>query len=124
MERLTLRQQKALTALLSSRTHKEAAHKAGISDRRLREYLQDPTFKREYQTRLDEILSDATKAAKNAMQPAVDTLREICEDKSRSDTARIMAARTILDAGLRMNHAVEIADRIAQLERCANVQDD
>ena len=114
---MTTRQKKALSALLTHSTHKEAARAVGLSDRQLRAYLQDPDFKMEYRKRLDMILDEATAAAKQAMTPAVSTLVEIATDKGKSDTVRIMAARSVLDAGLRMHDAVDVSDRLQALEK-------
>ena len=116
---MTTRQKKALTALLTHSTHKQAAQAAGISPRQLRGYLQDPDFKKEYRERLDMILEEATAAAKQAMTPAVCTLVEIATDRKKADTTRVLAARAILDAGLRMHDAVDVTARVQQLERDA-----
>ena len=116
-DKLTARQQKALAALLAYRTHKEAAAACGISDRRLREYLQIPAFKQEYRRRLDLILNEATAACKQAMTPALQTLFEIATDKDRSDSARIWAATSLLNYGLRLHDAVDVTARIEALER-------
>lgn len=116
---MTARQQKALTALLTHSTHREAAQSIGISDRQLRSYLKDPEFKREYRARLDLVLDEATTAAKRAMTPAVKTLVEIASDRKKADTTRVMAARAILDAGLRLNDAMDVSDRLTALEKYA-----
>ena len=118
---MTLRQKKALTALLTHSTHKQAAQACGISDRQLRTYLKDPAFKKAYRERLDMILDEATAAAKQAMTPAVSTLLEIATDKEKADTTRVLAARAILDAGLRMHDAVDVTARVQQLEQDAKV---
>ena len=116
---LTTKKQKALAALLSQPTHKQAAAVAGISERLLRDYLSDPEFKQEYRSRLDQILNEATQTAKRAMTPAVQTLVEICTDTKRSDTVRIAAARSIIDAGLRLHDAVEVSERLDNIEKQA-----
>lgn len=117
---LSTRQQKALAALLKYPTHKQAAAAAGISERRLRDYLADTEFKQEYRRRLDLILNESMSAAKQALVPAVQTLLEICKDQTRTDTARIAAARAIIDACLRLNDAADIAERLENLERIAD----
>ena len=117
---LSTRQQKALAALLKYPTHKQAAAAVGISERRLRDYLADAEFKQEYRRRLDLILNESMSAAKQALVPAVQTLLEICKDPNRTDTARIAAARAIIDACLRLNDAADVAERLESLERIAN----
>ena len=117
---LTTKQTRVLAALIKYPTHKQAAAAAGISERRLREYLQDDEFKQEYRRRLDLILNESMSAAKQALVPAVQTLLEICKDPNRTDTARIAAARAIIDACLRLNDAADVAERLESLERIAN----
>lgn len=117
---LTTKQIRVLAALIKYPTHKQAAAAAGISERRLREYLHDDEFKQEYRRQLDMILNEAMAAAKQALVPAVQTLLEICKDPNRTDTARIAAARAIIDACLRLNDAADVAERLETLERIAN----
>ena len=117
---LTTKQKKVLAALLKYPTHKQAAVAAGISERRLREYLQNEDFKQEYRHCLDMILNESMSAAKQALIPALSTLLDICKDEKRTDTARIAAARAIIDACLRLNDAADIAERLGNLERIAN----
>ena len=70
------------------------------------------------------ILDEATAAAKQAMTPAVSTLVEIATDRKKADTTRVLAARAILDAGLRMHDAVDVNDRLQTLEKYAEESND
>ena len=65
-------------------------------------------------------MNESMSAAKQALVPAVQTLLEICKDPNRTDTARIAAARAIIDACLRLNDAADVAERLETLERIAN----
>lgn len=113
---MTARQQKALAALLSTSSKAAAARAAGISDRTLRDYLADPTFRAEYEKAFKDMVEDATKQAKQSLSPALSTLREIVEDKGEDTQARISAARAILSNGIKLIETADILTRIKELE--------
>jgi len=110
---MTPKKDKALVALLTYPTQKAAANAAGISDDTLRRYLRDPDFQAEYRRARDNMISEATAGAQQALSPALSVLKEIVEDKNQSTTARIQAARALLEYGLRLT---EITDILRDLE--------
>ena len=110
---MTTRQTKAIAALVSEPTKKAAAEKAGISESTLRSYLADPDFQKAYKAAFADLVSDATKQAQRSLSPALKTLREIVEDAEETATARISAARSLLEYGLKLT---EINDILRDLE--------
>ena len=110
---MTPRQTKALQALLSSPTKKAAAEAAGISESTLRNYLADPAFAEAYKKALTGLVDDATRQAQQSLDPALTVLREIAEAPESAASAKISAARTLLEYGLRLT---EITDIIRELE--------
>lgn len=110
---MTTRQTKAIAALVSEPTKKAAAEKAGISESTLRSYLADPDFQRAYKEAFSDLVSDATKQAQRSLSPALKTLLEIVEDADETATARISAARSLLEYGLKLT---EINDILRDLE--------
>lgn len=111
---MTPTKERALQALLTQRTKAEAATAAGISPRTLRVYLQDPEFQRAYNAAFSGLMEEATKQAQRSLSPAISTLREIVEDEDQPATARISAARSLLEYGLRL---VEVSDILARLDK-------
>ena len=99
---MTTRQRKAIAALISEPTKKAAAAKAGISESTLRSYLADAEFQKEYNKAFSDLLISATRQAQASLSPAVKVLREIFEDDEQPSSARITAARSILEYGLRL----------------------
>ena len=85
---MTARQQKALAALLSTSSKAAAARAAGISDRTLRDYLADPTFRAEYEKAFKDMVEDATKQAKQSLSPALSTLRMNLGNRLSSDSTQ------------------------------------
>ena len=110
---LTPNKNKALQALLTQPTKAAAAAAAGISPRSLRDYLADPEFQAEYKKAFGQLVTDATRQAQQALSPAISALRDIVEDDTESSSARIAAARSLLEYGLRLT---EFSDILAELE--------
>lgn len=108
--------EKAMAALLSSDTQTEAAAKCGITDRALRQYLADPDFKAEYQAKKKSLVSEATRQIQSSYHSAIKALRDVVESKTSSESARISAARALLEYGLKFTEVSEILKRIEALE--------
>lgn len=114
---MTTRQTKAIAALVSEPTKRAAAEKAGISESTLRSYLQDPSFQEAYREAFSDLMVDATHQAQRNLSPALSTLREIAEDGEQPATARISAARGLLEFGLKLSEYHDIAAKMQELEK-------
>lgn len=102
-----------MQALLTQPTKKAAAEAAGIAPRTLRDYLADPEFQKEYKKAFGQLVTDATRQAQQSLSPAISALRDIAEDENENSSARIAAARGLLEYGLRLT---EFSDILAELE--------
>lgn len=107
------KKQRALQALLTQPTKTAAAAAAGIAPRTLRDYLSDVEFQKEYKKAFGQLVTDATRQAQQALSPAISALRDIVEDDNESSSARIAAARSLLEYGLRLT---EFNDILQELE--------
>lgn len=105
---LTAKQAKALAALLVEPTKEKAAAAAGIGVTTLKRYLAEQEFQSEYKKALSELVEDAAAQAKISLSPALTCLREIVEDGEQGATARIQAARSLLEYGLRLTEIFDI----------------
>ena len=114
--------ERALAALLTSDTQAEAAKKCGLSERTLRLYLDDPEFYTEYQQRRHQMVIDATKKLQGYMQAAVETLKELTDNKETPPGIRASAARALLEYGLKYTDVTDLAERITALEKQAEVE--
>lgn len=108
--------EKAMAALLSSDTQTEAAKKAGITERTLRNYLADPAFREEYQRRKRQLVSDATRQIQSSYKSAIKALREIVESDRASEGGKISAARALLEYGQKFTETNEIMVAVEELE--------
>ena len=116
---MTQRKERALQALILCRTRAEAAKQAGVGESTIREYLKDPEFLDRYRQACGDILRDAANQARQGISPALHTLREIAEEPGNPQ-ARVMAARSSLEYGLRIIEQVDILERVEALERSVN----
>ena len=114
---MTPRKEKALQALLVSRTRAEAAKVAGIAESTLRSYMQDSEFVDRYKQAFGDMVRDATRQAQQTLIPALSTLREIMEDKGEQAQARISAARSVLEYSLKLCEQTDILEQLRELEK-------
>lgn len=114
---LTPRKEKALSALLVSRTRAEAAQAAGIGESTLRGYMRDPEFLERYKRAFGEMVADATRQAQQTLSPALSVLKEIMMDRDEQASARITAARSVLEYSLKLCEQTDILEQLRELEK-------
>lgn len=110
---LDAKQEKALAALLSQPTVPAAARACGSSEATLFRYLRDDNFKAHYRRARAEVVEHAISQLQRDCSVASQALREICASKEAPASARVAAARAILDGAVR---GVELQDMAARLE--------
>ena len=110
---MTQRKERALQALLTSRTKAEAAKAAGVGESTLREYLKDPEFSSAYKQAAAGIMDAATRQLQQSLSAAIDRLTRIVENDDESSSAHIAAAKTLLDSSLKFS---EFNDILRELE--------
>lgn len=113
---MTPNKEKLLAALLTSRTKKEAAAAAGISDRTMRSYFEDKEFCQRYREAFAGVIEDATRQAQALLMPALSTLQTVMEDEEIPAQARITAARSIIDYSLKLTEQADILEQLRELE--------
>jgi len=113
---MTPNKEKLLAALLTSRTKKEAAAAAGISDRTMRSYFEDKEFCQRYREAFAGVVQDATRRAQQLLEPALSTLQTVMEDEEIPAQARITAAKSIIDYSLKLTEQTDILEQLRELE--------
>lgn len=90
----------------------------------MREYMKDVEFMERYNQAFGGMVADATRQAQQTLSPALSTLREIMEDREEQASARITAARSILEYAMKLCEQTDILDQLRELERwrCENEQ--
>lgn len=113
---MTPNQERALAALISCHTVREAAETAGLTESTLRRYRQNPEFAAEYKRRCAEMLEEATNKAKAGLPLAVERLTSILQDDFEQSREQIAASRAVLEYGLRLIEANDFEKRLRTLE--------
>ncbi len=117
-EKLSRSQEKAIAGLLTQPTIKEAAKSAGIGNRTLIGWLKnEPSFIASYRQARREVVRAAIAGIQGAMHEAVEALRDVLNDSDAPASARVSAARVILDSGLRGAELEDLETRIEALEK-------
>lgn len=113
---MTPNKEKLLAALLTSRSKKDAAAAAGIAERTMRTYFEDPEFCQRYREAFAGVIEDATRQAQALLMPALSTLQTVMEDEEIPAQARITAAKSIIDYSLKLTEQADILEQLRELE--------
>jgi hypothetical protein len=114
---LTPKQQKALQALLENPTTRAAAKAAGVGETTIFRWLAEPAFNRCYREARNHLLENTLTALQAASTDAVQTLRDVMRDTQAMVTARVSAARAILEFALKAKELLETEARLSALEQ-------
>ncbi len=114
---LTPKQHKAVACLLSEATISAAAAKAGIAERTLHGWLQDPLFEAAYRAVRREAVGQAVARLQQMSTHAVTVLATVMADKTTPPSTRVMAAKSILEFAIRAVELEDLEARLAVLEQ-------
>jgi len=114
--KLNARQERALSALLTSPTIKDAATVARLSETTLHRYLRDEVFAASYRTARRETVAHLTTRLQADSSSMAQVLKDIAEDTSAPASARVTAARSVIDFTLKSVELEDLAERIGALE--------
>jgi hypothetical protein len=103
-----------LLALAAGRTVREAAELAGVGERTVTRRLADPDFRRQVAEARSAMMDRALGKLADATSDAVATLKDLLD--AASETARLGAAKSILELSTKLRETVELEQRIAALE--------
>lgn len=113
---LTPNQAKALAALMTTGTRKDAAKAANLDERTLRRYMEDPDFVSEYRKACHALMDDATLQLKQMLPLGMDALRDLLTSETTSDATRHAAVRTLLEYNARYTEFNDILRFIDAIE--------
>jgi hypothetical protein len=114
------KQAAAIAALLAQRTIAEAAHQVGIGERTLLRWLQeDSAFQAAYRTARRHVVQHAVAQVQQATCMAVETLEAIMQDPGGSASARVSAAKAVLETAIKGVELEDLEARITALEQQA-----
>lgn len=108
--------------VLTQPTLKMAAEKAGISYKTLTRYRKNPEFQAVLQAEKVAIFHDTMQKAQAYTMEALETLREIQNNSTLNESARVSAAKGILELGTQLHSMEAIEAELAELRKA--VMDD
>jgi 23S rRNA pseudoU1915 N3-methylase RlmH len=114
---LTQKQEKAIIALLTEPTIKQAALTAGIGETTLFRWLQEEEFDQAYKKARRQALSQTISRLQQASTSAVVTLQTIMEDENATSSSRVSAAKTVLEMSFKAFETEELAAQIEELQQ-------
>jgi hypothetical protein len=114
-EKLTRKQEQAITALLSEATVTSAAERAGISEVTLWRWLKLPEFVAAYREARRQVMEKAVAQLQQSSWAASTTLLKLLG--SGSDSVRLRAAMAILDHANKGLEMLDFEERLEALER-------
>ncbi|MCL6558133.1 MAG: transposase family protein [Firmicutes bacterium] len=114
-------QEQVIAYLLVSPSVEQAAEKAGVGVSTVWRWLrEDLDFRERYQQAKREVINHAVTLLGQSCTDAVAALRNIVNDVEAPASARVSAARVILETALRGVELEDLAARIEVLERIIN----
>lgn len=117
-EKLTLKQEQALSALLISPTIAGAASAAGVSSSSLSMWIHaDPVFGKRLQEANEARLKAAVALSVNQLGLSFQTLAKIRDDTSATAGVRVRAAHTLITLHLKARALTDVISRIEQIEQ-------
>ena len=119
---LTRRQEVFIAALLSCPTIAQAARTAGIAEVTAGRWLKDLAFQEAYRTARRHVVQHAVARVQQATCTAVETLRAIMQDPEAPASARVSAAKAVLETAIKGIELEDLEARIAALEHQAHPQ--
>lgn len=112
-----------LMALACGSTIDAAAHKSGLSKRTVYRRLDDSAFRKKLQSYRNDMVTRATGMLTAGSMEAVKTLLSLL-GTGNAAVARLGAARSILEIGLKLRQATELEERMTVIEERLQRQDD
>jgi hypothetical protein len=116
-EKLTRKEEAAISALLTQATLAEAAEVAGIGEATLRRWLHRDDFQTAYRAARREAVGQAIARLQHVTTVAVNTLEAVMTDPAAKESAKVTAARAVLELALRSVELEDLEVRIAVLEQ-------
>jgi hypothetical protein len=113
---LSQKQSRALSALMSAPSVAEAAVTCGLGERTLWRWLGEPEFKAAYMKARREAMSHTITQLQQATGEAVEALRAIMQNDTEPASARVSAAKTVLEMALKELELEDLESRIKALE--------
>jgi hypothetical protein len=115
--KLGRRRERAIQALLECDSQKEAARNVGIGEVTLWRWMQEPEFNQAFREAKRRVLDEALITLQKATGKAISALVSILDDQEKPASARVTAARTILETAVKTIQFEDLEARVHELEQ-------
>jgi hypothetical protein len=119
---LSDKQRRAIAALLSEPTTKKAAEAAKVGETTIHRWLNDPIFSAALKESRERVFESRLAALQGVSGRAVETLLDVMTDKTAQPSARVSAAKTVLELAIKGRDQLELSERLAYLEKLWEVK--
>ena len=116
---LTPKQQRAISALLASKTMGEAAQSAGVGERTLYTWLTLPAFRAALSAAEGELIDQAVRRLLRLQDLSIDTIEAVLGDMDASQAVRLRASQLVLEITLKLREQRDVEQRLSALEQAA-----
>jgi hypothetical protein len=120
--RLGPKKERAISALLASRSIEDAARAAGIGARSLHRWLKDPTFQEAYRQAKLVVFAQSRAGLHRLTSAAISTLGKATLDRSWPPAVRVRAADIVLTQAAKAVEAEDFEARLEEIERWIEAQ--
>lgn len=116
-KKITAQQQRAITALLSTRNVATAAKQAKVGLRTLHRWIgEDAAFKAALAAAEGELIGPATRRLLAYQEAAISVIATIMADRGNSAGVRLRAATAVVDYMLKLRELRNVEERLTALE--------
>jgi len=119
-QKLTQNKEKLIAALLSQSSIGAAARATGVGEVTVHRWLRDEGFQRAYRAARSEVVRQVIGQMQRDSSRAAHVLMVIAEDGDAPASARVSAARSILDIAVKAIEIDDLTNRVEALERDLN----
>ena len=116
---LTYKQQKAITALLTTQTIGQAAALAGVAERTVYRWLDEPAFQEKLREAGEVVTRSALQRLIAGTSKALDTLHGLMG--AENESVKRMSAMNWLDTLYKAKELQELEERLQKIERELNI---
>lgn len=114
--------ERAAIALLEHPSVVEAARHAEVSETTLYRWMTDAEFQAVYRAARREVVRQAVARLQRACSRAVDTLQAVMESGDSPASARVTAARAVLEMAFKAVELEDIEERVTALEQASELE--
>ena len=120
-EKLSRKQEQAIVALLTCGSILEAATQCQVDESTVRRWLKEERFQCAYREARRQVVQQAMVQLQQATGQAVQTLQEVMQAPDAPASARVSAAKTVLEVAVKAVEVEDLEARVSALEAAMSV---